>query len=180
MSTQTMTQDPRFPVGQWNAAEDVPHAARASLVDTIAALPRVLRAAVHGLSDAQLDTPYRDGGWTVRQVIHHVADSHANAYIRFKLTLAENEPTIKTYDEAVWAEMKDARTMPVAPSLQLIEGLHARWVALLRNMSEQDFNRVLDHPERGHLSLGKMLQLYEWHSRHHTAHITRLRERMRW
>lgn len=180
MSTQSMTQDPRFPVGQWDAAEDVPHSARASLIDTIAALPRVLRAAVHGLTDAQLDTPYREGGWTVRQVVHHVADSHANAYIRFKLALAENEPTIKTYDEAVWAEMSDARTLPVASSLQLLDGLHARWVATLRSMSDQQFARTLIHPERGKLALGKMLQLYEWHCRHHAAHITRLRERMRW
>jgi hypothetical protein len=173
-------QDPRYPVGQFDAAADVPHSARPSLIDTIASLPRVMRAAVHGLNDQQLDTPYRDGGWTVRQVVHHVPDSHLNAYIRFKLALAENEPTIKTYDEAVWAEMADAKTTPIAPSLQLLEGLHARWVILLRSMSEQDYNRMLNHPERGRISLGQMLQLYDWHSRHHAAHITRLRERMRW
>jgi uncharacterized damage-inducible protein DinB len=180
MSTTISAQDPRFPVGGFNSSEEVPHSARASLIDTVAALPRVLRAAVHGLSDEQLDTPYRDGGWTVRQVVHHVADSHANAYIRFRFALTENEPTIKPYDEAVWANLHDARSMPVAASLQMIEGMHARWVTLLRNMTEQDFERALMHPERGRMTLGKMLQLYEWHSRHHTAHVTRLRERMRW
>ncbi|MEO5511401.1 MAG: YfiT family bacillithiol transferase [Longimicrobiales bacterium] len=156
------------------------HSERAGLIDTIASLPRALRAAVHGLTDAQLDTPYRDGGWTVRQVVHHVPDSHANAYIRFRLALTEDEPTIRVYNEAKWAELPDARTLPVAPSLTLLEGLHARWVPLLREMSPQQYARMLVHPERGRLSLGSMLRLYDWHSRHHTAHITRLRERMRW
>lgn len=180
MTVQTITQDPRFPVGKFDAGAEVPHAARASLIDTIASLPRVMRAAVHGLTEQQLDTPYRDGGWTVRQVVHHVPDSHLNAYIRFKLALSEDEPTIKPYNEAVWAEMADAKNAPIAPSLQLLEALHTRWVMLLRSMTEQDFNRTLNHPEMGRLSLGKMLQLYDWHSRHHAAHITRLRERMRW
>jgi hypothetical protein len=180
MSTQSMLQDPRFPVGPFEADVDAPHSARPTMIDTIASLPRVLRAAVHGLTDAQLDTPYRDGGWTVRQVVHHVADSHANAYIRFRFALTENEPTIKPYDEAVWAELSDAKTLPVTASLQMLEGMHTRWVALLRSMSEQQFARTLIHPERGTMTLGKMLQLYEWHSRHHAAHITRLRERMRW
>ena len=139
-----------------------------------------MRAAVHGLTEAQLDTPYRDGGWTVRQVVHHVADSHMNAAIRFRLALTEHEPTIRTYEEAEWAKLSDARTLPVAPSLQLLEGLHTRWVALLRAMTDQDYAPMLVHPERGPMSLTAMLQLYEWHSRHHVAHITRLRERSRW
>jgi hypothetical protein len=135
---------------------------------------------VHGLTDAQIDTPYRDGGWTVRQVVHHLPDSHVNAYVRFKLALTEDEPTIKTYDEAKWAELVDGRTLAIAPSLQLLEGLHARWVPLLRDMSEQQYARKLIHPDHGPRTLGWMLQLYEWHSRHHAAHVTRLRERMRW
>jgi hypothetical protein len=179
MSTQPVF-DPRYPVGDFDPSGDVPHSARASLIDTIAAMPRVMRAAVHGLTDAQLDTPYREGGWTVRQVVHHVPDSHANAYIRFRLALTENEPTIKVYNEALWAELPDARSAPVAPSLTLLDGLHARWVPLLREMSDQQYGRMLVHPERGRLSLGTMLRLYEWHCRHHAAHITRLRERMRW
>ncbi len=174
------TFDPRYPVGRFDRAVTVPHSGRPALIDTIASLPSVLRAAVHGLTDTQLDTPYRDGGWTVRQVIHHVPDSHANAYIRFKLGLTEDQPTIKTYDEAAWAEIPEARTLPIAPSLQLLDGLHTRWVALLRDMDASQYERMIVHPEWGTIPLGTMLGLYEWHSRHHTAHITRLRERMHW
>lgn len=179
MSTP-MTADPRYPVGRFERRPSVSATERASHIDTVAALPRSMRAAVHGLTDAQLDTPYRDGGWTVRQVVHHVADSHSNASIRFRLALTENEPTIKTYDEAEWAKLTDARTLPVAPSLQLLEGLHTRWVVLLRAMTDQDYARTLNHPEHGRMSLSDLLQLYEWHCRHHVAHITRLRERSRW
>lgn len=179
MSTSQSMMDPRYPVGKFEKDAEVPHSARPSLIDTIAALPVSMRAAVHGLSEQQLDTPYRDGGWTVRQVVHHVPDSHMNAFIRFKLALTEDVPTIKTYQEAKWAELPDAK-MPVAPSLQLLDAVHARWVTILRSLSEKDYARTLNHPEWGHVTLGMLLRLYEWHSRHHTAHITRLRERMRW
>src|SRR3569832_250635 len=137
--------DLRYPTGKLTYDDNLTAGKRAALIARIAAAPAAIRAAVSGLNDAQLDTAYRPGGWTVRQVVHHVPDSHLNAYIRFKLAMAENEPTVKTYDEAVWAEMVDAKTMPIAPSLQLLEGLHARWVTLLRSLSEQDFNRTLNH-----------------------------------
>ena len=131
-------------------------------------------------ADSQLDTPYRDGGWTIRQVVHHLADSHANSYVRFKLALTEQWPTIKPYDEAAWAELADSRKLPVEPSLQMIAGLHARWVALLESLSEEDFQRGFTHPERGRMTLATNLALYAWHSRHHTAHISGLRARMGW
>ena len=133
-----------------------------------------------GLSDAQLDTPYRDRGWTVRQLVHHVADSHVNSVVRFKLALTEDWPTIKPYDEKAWAELPDSKTLPIDGSLVLIEALHARWVALLESMSEPDFARGIKHPERGPSDLALTLALYAWHSQHHTAHITALRERMGW
>ena len=169
----------RYPVGRFDPKVQVPHAERPALIDNIAAVPDRMRAAVRGLTEAQLDTPYRDGGWTVRQVVHHVPDSHLNAYIRFKLALTEDAPTIKTYDEAAWAELSDARG-PIDMSLALLEALHARWVLLLRAMSEADYERSFQHPEWGTPTLGTILRLYEWHGRHHVAHITHLCERMRW
>jgi hypothetical protein len=134
---------------------------------------------VNGLSDAQIDTPYREGGWTVRQLVHHIFDSHANSYIRFKLALTEDWPTIKPYDEAAWARLADSRG-PIDGSLTLIDGLHGRWVALLESMAEEDFQKGFVHPERGRQKLGTTLALYDWHSRHHTAHITGLRTRQGW
>jgi uncharacterized damage-inducible protein DinB len=142
--------------------------------------PSRLRAAIAGLSEAQLDTPYRDGGWTVRQVIHHVPDSHINAYVRFKLALTETEPTIKPYEEAAWAELADTRETPVDVSLALLEALHTRWVSVLNSMSDADFAKQFRHPELGVVSLDKNLALYAWHGKHHTAHIVNLRERMKW
>jgi hypothetical protein len=143
-------------------------------------LPANLRTAVSGLTNSQLDTPYRDGGWNLRQVVHHLADSHANSYVRFKLSLTEEWPTIKPYDEAAWAELAYSRTLPVEPSLEMIAGLHTRWVALLQSLSEHDFQRGFNHPERGRMTLATNLALYAWHSHHHTAHISALRARNGW
>ena len=142
--------------------------------------PANLRAAVEGLNKEQLDTPYRDGGWTVRQVVHHVPDSHMNAYIRFKLALTEHEPVIKPYDEAAWAELPDTRETPIEASLAMLENLHDRWVYLLESMSDADFSKQFRHPDLGVMPLEKNLALYAWHGRHHVAHITSLRERKEW
>jgi uncharacterized damage-inducible protein DinB len=153
---------------------------RPPLIGEIEVAAAQFRAAVQGLTGQQLDARYRPGGWTVRQVVHHVADSHLNAYIRFRLALTEDEPTIKPYDQAKWAELPDARTAPAETSLQLIDSLHQRWVVLLRSMSDADFARSFLHPERGVMRLDTTLAMYAWHSRHHRAHITGLRERMGW
>jgi len=155
-------------------------ALRANAIRGIAALPANLRAAVDGLDDAQLDTSYRAGGWTVRQLVHHVADSHMNAYVRVRLALTEDWPTIKPYDEARWAELADARTLPVDTSLALLGSLHSRWVALLESLGEADWQRGYLHPESGRQALGVVVLLYDWHSRHHTAHVTELRKRTAW
>ncbi|HEX6939186.1 MAG TPA: bacillithiol transferase BstA [Longimicrobiales bacterium] len=170
----------KYPVGRFDPESEVPHEARAALIDGIAALPARLRAAVTGLTEPQLDTPYRPGGWTVRQVVHHLPDSHMNAYIRFKLGLTEDTPAIKTYDQARWAETADARTLPVDVSLRLLDALHERWVTLLRSFGPEEFARRVRHPEWGEVTLGFHLRLYEWHGRHHVAHITSLRERQGW
>ena len=153
---------------------------RAAHLETLRMLPERLRAAVGGLSDPQLDTPYRPEGWTLRQVVHHVADSHANCYIRFKLALTEDWPTIKPYDEVAWANLSDSRRLPVEVSLAMLEALHGRWVALLETMSEEDFHKGYLHPEQGRQNLAKALAHYDWHSRHHTSHITSLRARQGW
>jgi hypothetical protein len=153
---------------------------RSANIQTLRLLPQRLKAAVSGLNDLQLDTPYREGGWTLRQVVHHVADSHANAYIRFKLALTEDWPTIKTYDEAAWANLSDSRWLPVETSLAFIDALQSRWVALLDSLSEEDFHRGYVHPDLGRQDLAKALASYDWHSRHHTAHITSLRARRGW
>jgi len=143
-------------------------------------LPARLCAAVAGLNDSQLDTPYRDGGWTLRQVVHHLADSHANSVIRFKLALTEDWPTIKPYDENAWAQLSDSKSLPIDSSLSFISAMHERWVALLESMSEADFERGYVHPERGRQNLLTALGIYAWHGRHHTAHITALRARNNW
>lgn len=150
------------------------------MIDVIAAAPLRMREAVAGLDAAQLDTPYREGGWTVRQVVHHVPDSHMNAYVRVKLALTEDEPTIKPYEEAAWAQLPDSRITPVEVSLALLEALHTRWVDLLRAMDGADFKRSFRHPEHGAVTLDWLVGMYAWHSRHHVAHITSLRERMGW
>jgi uncharacterized damage-inducible protein DinB len=172
-------QDLRYPVGRFRAPAVSDAKVRAEQIQTLRLLPERLSTAVAGLSDAQLDTPYREGGWTVRQVVHHFADSHANSYIRFKLALTEDCPTIKPYDEAAWARLPDS-TLAIEPSLVLITGLHQRFVGLLESMSEEDFERGFNHPERGPITLATNLAIYDWHSRHHTAHITSLRARKGW
>ena len=169
--------DLRYPIGRFRPGASA--ADHAALIDAIAEMPAAMRAAVAGLSPAQLDTPYREGGWTVRQLAHHVADSHMNAYIRFKLALTEDVPTVKPYDESRWAQLPDARE-EIDPSLALIEALHVRWVSTLRAMSPSDFERTYMHPENGPTPLGTALGLYAWHGRHHVAHVTRLRERQGW
>jgi hypothetical protein len=153
---------------------------RGEWLGEIEATPARLRAAVEGLTEAQLETPYRPGGWTVRQVVHHFADSHLNAYIRFRLALTEKAPTIKPYDQELWAQLPDARTAPVEISLKLLETLHARWVMLLKTLKPEDFARALMHPELGRVTLEKYLAMYAWHGRHHVAHINGLRERSGW
>lgn len=170
-------QDLRFPIGEFDLAN---FASRRTNVETIRELPAKLVAAVDGLSDEQLDTEYRPGGWTVRQTVHHVADSHSNSLTRFKLALTEDTPpTIKPYYEERWAELGDSR-LPVDVSLGMIEAIHTRWVALLGSMSDDDFKREFIHPETGNWPLENALALYAWHSLHHTAHITHLRVRMNW
>jgi hypothetical protein len=150
------------------------------MIDEIAAAPAQLRAAVAGLDDAQLDTPYRQDGWTVRQVVHHVFDSHVNAYVRFRWALTEDAPLIKAYDEKEWARLPDAVSAPVAVSLDLLDALHKRWLILLRALTPEDFERKWISPDFGELGVGVLLQIYAWHGQHHVAHITSLREREGW
>jgi hypothetical protein len=171
--------DPRYPIGRFEHRPGSPTDHAAWIAD-IAALPTRLREAVAGLNEAQLDTPYRPGGWTVRQVVHHLADSHVNSYVRFRLALTESNPTIRPYEERDWAELPDARTADVAVSLTLLEALHDRWVRLLRSLDEKDFRRTLHHPEAGTLDIDYLTDMYAWHSRHHVAHVTELRKREGW
>ena len=181
MTTTIQDPDLRYPVGKFNWDAPISDADFPLLIASIAETPGALRRAVAGLSPDQLATRYRPGGWTVKQVAHHVPDSHMNAYTRFKLALTEDEPTIKPYNEAAWAELPDSRKVPVDVSLDLLDALHLRWVALLRSMEPADFNRTLRHPEHGRVfTLKQMLGLYAWHGRHHVAHITSLREREGW
>jgi uncharacterized damage-inducible protein DinB len=172
--------DLRYPIGKFHFDGSTTKDQRDKLIDDIAAAPANVRTAVKKLSEQQLDTPYRPEGWTVRQVAHHVPDSHLNAYVRFKLALTEEEPTIKTYAEDRWAQLADTQTTPVEVSLQLLESLHDRWVRLLRSLQTEDWKRSFRHPELGTVSLEKSLALYSWHGRHHVAHITSLRERNGW
>jgi uncharacterized damage-inducible protein DinB len=170
----------RFPVGRFDPKASFTSHQRAQALDSIASTPARMRQAVAGLSDEQLDTPYREGGWTVRQVVHHVPDSHMNAYVRFKLALTEETPLIKTYEEAAWAKLADSRDTPTEVSLSLLDALHVRFDKVLRSMTDDDFQRKLQHPEWGDLELSTMVRLYEWHGRHHVAHITQLRDRNGW
>jgi hypothetical protein len=174
-----MQQDLRFPVGEFVMPARVTSEMRGTAIRDIAELPARMRDAVRGLSDAQLDAPYRPGGWTVRQVVHHVPDSHMNAFVRVKLALTEDNPTIKPYNEQLFAQLPDAR-QPIEPSLVLLDGLHARWAALLETLTPPQFARPLFHPEIGAVTVDFLVQDYGWHSRHHVAHITRLREREGW
>jgi hypothetical protein len=176
-----MTTDLRFPVGKFVRPDSLTPAQRKAAIATIAEAPAKLKAALKGLNEKQLDSPYRPDGWTVRQVVHHLADSHMNALVRLKLGLTEEMPTIKPYDEAKWAELEDGRSTLVDESVALLTGLHARWSYLLERMKPEDFSRKINHPEwKEPMSLDALLALYEWHSRHHVAHIVELRRREGW
>jgi hypothetical protein len=175
----TMTVDLSFPVGRFDRTATWTADSRRRAIEDIAALPATMRRAVAGLSDAQLDTPYRPGGWTVRQLVHHVADSHMNGYIRLKLALTEDNPTIKPYEQDRWAALPDSR-LPIALSLSILDAVHERWSVLWRAATEEQFRRTFTHPELGALTIDTHLHLYSWHSRHHVAHITALRSREAW
>ena len=179
--TTSRSDDPRYPIGRMTLPKAPPTAAqRDAWIDAVAQGPARLREAVAGLGDAQLDTPYRDGGWTVRQVVHHVPDSHVNAYVRMKLGLTEDQPTIKTYEEGAWATLPDTAATPPDTSLALLDALHERWVTLLRGLTDEQWARTVQHPDWGPVRIDQLLAIYAWHSRHHVAHVTRLRERMGW
>jgi uncharacterized damage-inducible protein DinB len=173
-------EDLRYPVGRYQRPDSLSAEQRHDAIGAIAATPANMRNAVRSLTEAQLETPYRPGGWTVRQVVHHVPDSHLNAYTRFKLALTEDMPTVKPYDEAAWALLEDSRSTPIETSLVLLDAVHDRWVRVLDAMSAADFGRTLNHPENGVMNLDQLLAMYAWHGKHHVAHITRLRQREGW
>ncbi len=175
-----MLNDLRFPVGRFDHAVRIAEPDYPRLIAEIAATPGALRSAVAGMSRDQIETRYRPGGWTVRQVVHHLPDSHLNAYTRFKLALTEDGPAIKAYEEALWAELPDSQRVPIDVSLDLLDALHLRWVALLQAMDAAAFQRVLRHPVHGLMTLSQLLGMYAWHGRHHVAHITALKEREGW
>jgi hypothetical protein len=172
--------DLRYPIGEFKFEGPLTDDERQALIGKIEETPARMRAAVAGLTEEQLDTPYRPEGWTVRQVVHHVPESHLNSYVRFKLAITEDVPLIKTYFEDRWAELDDARQAPIALSLDLLDALHGRWIWFLRSLKQEDFQRTFRHPELGIVSVDKNIALYAWHGQHHVAHITSLRERMGW
>jgi uncharacterized damage-inducible protein DinB len=172
--------DLRYPIGRFQRLETISVEDRAAAIAAIAAMPGLLKAAVQGLDRDQLDTPYREGGWTVRQTVHHIADSHMNAFLRLRLALTEDWPTIKPYNEKAWALLPDSTGAPAGWSLDLIESLHARWVMVLDSLRDDQWARGVNHPENGPMTIDTIAQLYAWHSRHHVAHITRLREQKGW
>ena len=172
--------DLRYPIGKFSYSGTLTADQKRDFLNDVAATPAQLRAAIKGLSEDQLDTPYRPGGWTVRQVVHHVPDSHLNSYVRFKLALTEEEPTIKPYAEDRWAELADTKTTPVEVSLTLLDSLHDRWVRLLRSLTPDEWKRTFRHPDLGPMTVEKTLALYAWHGRHHVSHITELRARQGW
>jgi len=172
--------DLSYPIGKFHFDGPLSAAQKEKALDDIADTPALLRAAIAGLSAEQLDTPYRPGGWTVRQVVHHVPDSHMNSYVRFKVALTEDEPTIKPYEQQLWAELPDTKETPIEVSLTMLDALHDRWVRLLRSLNASDWQRTFRHPELGPVSLERNLALYAWHGRHHVRHITALRERSGW
>jgi hypothetical protein len=172
--------DPRYPIGKFQQPLEVTSLMRQQAMEVIAETPALLRAAAGDLTPTQLDTPYREGGWTVRQVVHHVPDSHLNAYIRLRLALTEEQPIIKPYEENLWAQLPDAKTAPIEVSLVLLEALHDRWVRLLRSLTADQFGRVFVHPEHGPCTVDWLLFLYAWHGRHHVAHIAELRKQRSW
>lgn len=170
----------RYPIGRFAPPAAFGPAERETAIGQIESMPEQLRGALAGLTEAQLSTPYRDGGWTPRQVVHHLFDSHSMAHARFRLALTEDEPAIFAYKESAWAELADARSAPAEISLHLLEGLHRRWVWLLRSLRPEQFERAFRHPERGRMTLDQNLALYAWHGRHHTGHILGLRQRQGW
>ena len=172
--------DPRYPIGDFVMPGKVSPAERWQAIEELASTPGKMRAAVKGLDDAQLDTPYRDGGWTLRQVIHHVPDSHMNAFIRLKLALTEDKPTIKPYDQEAWSKLADAKSTPIEVSLTLLSSVHDRWDRIWRSLKAEEFARTLVHPEHGDRTVDWLLFLYAWHGKHHTAHITELRRKKGW
>lgn len=171
--------DLRYPIGSFRLPARLSPGDRLLAIRDIEETPARVRSAVAGLSEDQVDTPYRPDGWTVRQVVHHLPDSHVNAYVRLKLALTEAVPTIRTYDQAVWSELPDAAA-PIDGSLLLLEHLHERWVYLWRRLTEPDWDRRLRHPELGEMGVDELLALYAWHGKHHVAHITALRGREGW
>jgi len=173
-------QDLRYPIGKFHYEGPLSQEQRQAMIGAIAETPKNLRAAIKALSESQLDTEYRPGGWTVRQVVHHVPDSHMNAYVRFKVALTEDSPTIKTYDEARWADLPDTKSTPLEVSLVLLDSLHNRWARLLESLTPEQWNNTYRHPELGPMTLEKALALYAWHGPHHVAHVTELRKRMSW
>ena len=176
----TDLEELRYPVGRFQRRGAMTPEERTAAIDEIAGLPRKLRDAVENLSDEQLDTPYRPDGWTIRQVVHHLPDSHVNSYVRFKLAMTEETPGVRTYDEAAWAELDDGRAGAIEQSLALLDALHERWTGWLRTFKDGDWQSTFQHPEWGAVPLDVNLQIYEWHCRHHLAHITGLRGRMGW
>jgi hypothetical protein len=173
-------KDVRYPIGKIEFKTELTPGDRRALIDQIANVPPDLRAAVRGLGDPQLDVPYREGGWTIRQLVHHLPDSHMNGYVRFKLAMTEEQPAIKTYREDLWAGLADAKTAPIELSLALLESIHGRWVIFLRGLDPESFAKTINHPENGIMTLDRLLQIYAWHGRHHVAHIVSTRERMGW
>jgi hypothetical protein len=172
--------DSRYPIGEWQRQDKLSREQRVKAIERIAATPQMMRDAVAGLSQTQLDTPYRDGGWTVREVIHHVPDSHMNGYSRIKFALTQNEPTVMAYDEDAWAKLGDVRATPIETSLLLLDAIHGRWVALLGSLTPEQFARPLKHSESGPMTVDTIVSNYAWHGPHHIAQITSLRGRMGW
>lgn len=166
------TESLRYPLGQPEPISELPTDERARKIDDIARLPAEVRAAVAGLSDSELDRSYREGGWTIRQIVHHLVDSHVNAYTRFRLALTEDHPTVRPYDEAAWAELPDVFDTPIETSLSILDGIHERWVRLVRALKPEQFARTVQHPEGNRtMSLDRLLNEYSWHGRHHLEHI---------
>ena len=178
--TSPSKTDPRYPIGPFTFDPDITAGKRTQSIAAIRDTPAALRAAVKGLTAEQIETPYRDGGWTIRQVVHHVPESHMNAFVRFKLALTEDNPTIKPYEEDRWVKLGDIPRTPIATSLDLLDLLHQRWVALLEVMKDGDFTRPLVHPDIGPITLDRLLQTYAWHGPHHVAHVTTLRQQRGW
>jgi uncharacterized damage-inducible protein DinB len=172
--------DPRYPIGKFQHTDTLNAHERAKAIDTIASTPPKMRGAVTGLSLKQLDTPYRDGGWTVRQVVHHVPDSHMTGYSRIKFALTQDNPIVMAYDEDAWAKLGDTRDTPIETSLDLLAAIHVRWVALLRSLTSEQFARPMQHSANGRMTVDTIVANYAWHGPHHIAHITSLRERMGW